>query len=67
MELNAKLAIAKNIKNMHLCRIINEALKKQADSDTALAIDDFDKVIQLDAEVIVIISIAKILSLQQTS
>ena len=52
LELEAKIAVAKREKNIPLCRILNEARKKQADSDSALAMDDFDAVEQLDSEVI---------------
>ena len=53
LELKTKLMEAKKVKNMPLCRILLEAQKKQAESDAALAIDDFDAVDLLDAEVFI--------------
>lgn len=51
LELKTKLVVAKKVKNIPLCRILLDALNKQAESDAALAIDDFDAVEILDAEV----------------
>ncbi len=51
VELKAKFEVARNIKNIPLCRVLSEAVEKQSDSDASLSINDFDAVVSLDAEV----------------
>ncbi len=48
MELKTKLAAAKITKNIPLCKLLYETVKKQGQSDVALAADDFDTVVLLD-------------------
>ena len=49
--LEARLTIAKKYRDMHLCRLLLEAVTKQSKSDYALLHHDFNSVEQLDAEV----------------
>ena len=51
VELEAKLIAAKKLKNLPLCKLLYEAMKKQVESDAALAADNFDAVFLLDNDV----------------
>ncbi len=51
LELEANLAAARKTRNTALCRLLSEAVKKQAEADAALEADDYDTVDRLDAEV----------------
>jgi len=51
IELEANLAAARKARNTVLCRLLSEAVKKQAEADAALEVDDYDSVDRLDAEV----------------